>query len=205
MNEKFYSLPEEKRQKIINAGFYVFSGSSYRKAPVAETAKEAGISKALLFHYFKNKKEFYLFLWDEAVKRSVEILGAEEILNQKDFFSKFEEGMKRKLKMMKEHPYLTGFILRALNEQEEEISVVIQKKVNELVEYYNMPVIGNIEKERFLPGIDFDMMYREMYWASEGYLSTIIQSGNMDMEQAEKGFGKLLEFWKSVYLRREAE
>ena len=62
MNEKFFSLPEEKQQAIINAGFRVFSQNTYKKSPVSEVAKEAGISKSLLFYYFRNKKELYLFL-----------------------------------------------------------------------------------------------------------------------------------------------
>lgn len=60
MNEKFYSLPQEKQNRIINAGFRVFSRNSYRKSPMNEIAGEAGISKSLLFFYFKNKKKLYL-------------------------------------------------------------------------------------------------------------------------------------------------
>ena len=78
MNEKFYCLPEEKQQRIINAGFLVFSDTSYRRAPVSDVAKAAGISKALLFHYFKNKKEFYLFLWGKAVETGTRILNEKE-------------------------------------------------------------------------------------------------------------------------------
>lgn len=33
MNEKFYRLPLEKQQRIINAGYRVFSQNSYKKAP----------------------------------------------------------------------------------------------------------------------------------------------------------------------------
>ncbi len=62
MNPKFYALPEEKQQMILNAGFHVFSQNTYRKSPMSEIAAEAGISKSLLFHYFRNKKELYLFL-----------------------------------------------------------------------------------------------------------------------------------------------
>ena len=54
MNEKFYSLPKEKQQRIIQAGYRVFGGGSYKKCPVGEIAREAGISKSLLFYYFKN-------------------------------------------------------------------------------------------------------------------------------------------------------
>ena len=57
MNPKFFSLPEEKKQQILNAGFRVFSQNNYRKSPMSEIAAEAGISKSLLFHYFSNKKE----------------------------------------------------------------------------------------------------------------------------------------------------
>lgn len=65
MNDKFFSLPEEKQQAIINAGHRVFSQNTYKNSPMSEIAAAADISKSLLFHYFKNKKELYLFLWDE--------------------------------------------------------------------------------------------------------------------------------------------
>ena len=68
MNSRFFSLPEEKQQIILNAGFHVFSRNTYKKSPTSEIADAAGISKALLFHYFHNKKELYLFLWDTCAR-----------------------------------------------------------------------------------------------------------------------------------------
>ena len=66
MNERFFSLPEERQQAIINAGYRVFSRNTYKNSPMSEIAQAAGISKSLLFHYFHNKKELYLFLWTNA-------------------------------------------------------------------------------------------------------------------------------------------
>ena len=43
MNPKFYSLPEEKRSTILNAGFHVFSQNTYKKSPMSEIAKAAGV------------------------------------------------------------------------------------------------------------------------------------------------------------------
>ena len=74
MNEKFFSLPEEKQQEIADAGLRVFSENSYKKSPVSQVAEEAGISKSLLFHYFHNKKELYLFLWDKCAAVSIDFL-----------------------------------------------------------------------------------------------------------------------------------
>lgn len=52
MNDKFFSLPIEKQEAIVNAGFRVFSQNSYKKSPMSEIADAAGISKSLLFYYF---------------------------------------------------------------------------------------------------------------------------------------------------------
>ena len=65
MNDKFFSLPIEKQEAIVNAGFRVFSQNSYKKSPMSEIADVAGISKSLLFYYFHNKKELYLFLLEK--------------------------------------------------------------------------------------------------------------------------------------------
>lgn len=59
MNERFYSLPKEKLNEIINAAYEVFSGHSYKKSAVGKIAEEAGISKSLLFYYFRDKKDLY--------------------------------------------------------------------------------------------------------------------------------------------------
>lgn len=85
MNEKFYQLPNEKQEAIINAGFKIFSKNSYKKSPMNEIAFEAGISKSLLFHYFVNKKELYCFLLDKAVSITMEQLKKDGCYDQKDF------------------------------------------------------------------------------------------------------------------------
>lgn len=55
MNKRFFSLPVEKQQAIINAGYKVFSQNAYKNSPMSEIARAAGISKSLLFYYFQNK------------------------------------------------------------------------------------------------------------------------------------------------------
>ena len=133
MNEKFFSLPEEKQQAIINAGFRVFSQNTYKKSPVSEVAKEAGISKSLLFYYFRNKKELYLFLWEKCAQVTIEYMREYGCYYKKDLF---------------------------------------------------------------------DMMYREMYLASEGYVWEMVSSGKIDADKMEKDFTEIIEFWKSIFLKK---
>ena len=46
-------------------------------------------------------------------------------------------------------------------------------------------------------------MYRQMYWASEGYLWEMVQRNELDMDRMERDFTGMIAFWKSVYLRKE--
>ena len=203
MNERFFSLPEEERQKIINAGDRVFSQNSYKNSPMSEIANDAGISKSLLFHYFQNKKELYLFLWDTCAETTIEFLTRYQCYGQKDLFESMERGMKAKMEIIRLYPDMRNFVIRAFYEKDPEISAAIQESYHR---YFNLKADQtrlNFDPEQFVPGLDIPMMYREMYWASEGYLWEMVQSGNVDVEKMEKDFTKLMEFWKSIYLRKE--
>ena len=59
-----------------------------------------------------------------------------------------------------------------------------------------------IDKEQFVEGIDIEMMYNDMYWASEGFLWEMVRKGQVDMAEMEKGFRRLMDFWQSIYLRK---
>ena len=93
MNERFFSLPMEKQQAILNAGYQVFSQNSYKNSPVREIADAAGISKSLLFHYFDNKKELYLYLWERCAQTTIEFLTRYECYGQTELFESMERGM----------------------------------------------------------------------------------------------------------------
>lgn len=203
MNEKFFSLPEEKQQAILNAGYRVFSQNSYKNSPMSEIAGAAGISKSLLFHYFRNKKELYLYLWDKCAEITIELLTRYGCYGQTELFESMERGMRAKMEIIRLYPDMGNFTIRAFYEKDEEISAAIQKSYRR---YFNVKAEKtrvNLDPAQFIPGLDVDMMYREMYWASEGYLWETVQRGNMDFDRMEKDFIRLMEFWKSVYLRRE--
>lgn len=199
MNDKFYHLPEEKQQKIINAGFRVFSQNSYKKSPVSEIAQEAGISKSLLFHYFHNKKELYLFLWDKGAQITIQYLDAYRCYEPTDLFEMMERGMKAKFKIMEQYPHMAAFTVKAFYEKDAEISREIQISYRKYFDRKAVDALAGLNPEDFIPGLDLQMMYREMYWASEGYLWEMLQRGELDAAQMEKDFNKLLKFWKSIY------
>jgi len=205
MNEKFFELPLEKQQKIINAGFRVFSRNSYKKSPMSEIAAEAGISKSLLFHYFRNKREFYLFLWDKGAEITMEYLNAYGCYEPRDLFEMMERGMQAKFKVMELYPYMAAFTVKAFYEKDAEVCQEIQKSYRKYFGRKAVHALAALDPEDFIPGLDFEMMYQDMYWAAEGYLWEMLRRGEMDAARMQEDFNRLLQFWKHIYLRKRLE
>ncbi|MEZ3435288.1 MAG: TetR/AcrR family transcriptional regulator [Lachnospiraceae bacterium] len=203
MNEKFFSLPEERQRTIINAGYRVFSQNCYKNSPMSEIAEAAGISKSLLFHYFHNKKELYLFLWEKCAETTIEFLTRYGCYDGTDLFESMERGMRAKLEIIRLYPDMANFTIKAFYEPDPVINAAVQESYHR---HFNLKADKarlNFDPRQFRPGLDISMMYREMYWASEGYLWEMVQRGRVDVEQMEKDFTRLMEFWKSIYLRKE--
>lgn len=203
MNESFFELPEDKRSAIINAGFRVFSQNSYKKSPMSEIAAEAGISKSLLFYYFRNKKELYLFL----AKYSAEVT-QREIIKQKccdgaDFFEVFLNGLRVKVRLMKRYPELAVFQLKAFYEKEPELRREINALIGEYSGFEAQAEMLKLDSERFVEGLDLEMMYRDIYLASEGYLWERLYSGRLDPDEMERDYVKMIDFWQKMYLKSE--
>ena len=203
MNRKFFSLPEEKQQAIINAGYRVFSQNTYKNSPMSEIADAAGISKSLLFHYFQNKKELYLFLWEKCAQTTIEFLTKYGCYGQKELFESMERGLRAKMEIIRLYPDMGQFTIKAFYEKDPEINAAIQKSYHKYFQFKADRTRMNLDPQQFIPGLDIPMMYREMYWAAEGYLWEEVQRGNVEIGQLEEGFTKLVNFWKSVYLRKE--
>ena len=107
------------------------------------------------------------------------------------------------MEIIRLYPDMGSFVIKAFYEKDAEICAAIQESYHK---YFNLKAdktLLNMNPEQFIPGLDIGMMYRDMYWACEGYLWEMVQRGNVDIDEMEKGFSKLMNFWKSIYLRKE--
>ena len=203
MNEKFFSLPKQKQQAIINAGFRVFSQNSYQKSPMREIAEAAGISKALLFHYFRNKKELYLFLWDTCAKVTIHYMTEYGCYEQTDLFEMMYRGLRAKAQIMRRYPDIGAFVVKAYYSDDAEVKPDILKSYESYKQQKIDSVLAMLDPGQFQSGLDLRLMYQQMFLASEGYLWRMVQQGNVDVEKMEREFSEMLKFWKQLFLRKE--
>ena len=202
MKEKFYALPAEKQHAIINAGYRIFSQNSYKNSPMSEIADAANISKSLLFYYFKNKKELYMFLWDKCAQLTINYLTKYQCYGCSNLFESMERGMKAKMEIIRLYPDMANFVIKAFYETNIEVANDVQNSFRKYFDLKKDKTLLKIDKEQFVEGIDIEMMYKDMYWASEGFLWEMVRKGQVDMDEMEKGFRRLMDFWQSIYLRK---
>lgn len=205
MNEKFFALPQNKQQAIINAGYRVFSQNSYQKSPMCEIAAAAGISKSLLFHYFHNKKELYLFLWEKCAQITIEYMRQYGCYDQRDFFEMLQQGVQAKVQIMRQYPDMGHFVIKAYFEKDPAVCQEIRKSYEKFINLKANSILLHMEPSQFAPGLDLKMMYQQMYWASIGYLCENIQPGQMDIDRVEQDCNQMIEFWQKVYQRKDVK
>ena len=176
-NGKFNELPEEKRLRIINAGFEVFGGSDYRHASTEDIAAKAGISKGLLFYYFHDKKSLYMFLFETAadmVKNQVVDGRLGEIT---DFFELCGYAAERKYQMLSRCPYITDFIMRAFYSHQEAVSGDVGRRVaDEAAKIYGT-YFSAVDFSKFRDGVNSKDIYQMLAWLADGYLHEKQQTG----------------------------
>lgn len=71
---RYQRRKEERPQEITDAAFAVFAECGYASARVDDVAKRAGVSKGLLYLYFKTKEELFKAVIKSVVTRRVDAL-----------------------------------------------------------------------------------------------------------------------------------
>jgi AcrR family transcriptional regulator len=63
---------DERREQLLELGVDLFARHSFAELSMAQIAREAGISKPLLYHYFPSKRDYFLATLSEGVAQLAE-------------------------------------------------------------------------------------------------------------------------------------
>lgn len=179
MSSKFLSLNPEKQERILNAALKEFALKGYENASTNEIVKTAGISKGLLFHYFANKKELYLFLYNHFVDVLMKEFFNELDFTQRDIFERLKNLMILKNKLMVRHPEIFNFMMSASMEASEEVKVALNNANTELIQTSYGRLFDNIDLTKFREGTDIQRTINIIMWTLEGF-------SNQELEKAKK-------------------
>ncbi len=139
-------LPQDKRQKILDASIREFAENGYEKASTNAIVKEAGIAKGLLFHYFGNKKELYLYVLDYCIEHYVDYFLRNLGDLPADLLDRLMAWGTLKVKMLSEDPLIYRMSVSTIEGVTAEIKSELMQRYAKQTERL-MPV--------FLKGMDF--------------------------------------------------
>jgi len=108
---------------ILKAAKTVFSVKGEDGATMQEIANEAGINKALLHYYFRNKDLLFEKVFFDSVKKFSPIL-KQAIEQEVDLYQKIHHICEAYITMAIENPFVPVFVLSEVNKQPE---IFIQK------------------------------------------------------------------------------
>ncbi len=110
--EKTYDhidINNEKVHKIINAAFEVFTKNDLDKASTNNVVKLAGISRGLLYHYFKDKQDLFDFLVYFSIKAIAIDMEKRIDWEDSDFMNRMRQAILLKFETMNKYPYIIDF------------------------------------------------------------------------------------------------
>lgn len=193
---KLLELEPKRREAIINAGIKEFTTKGYDNASTNIIAKEAGMSKALMFHYIHTKKEFFIFLFNYCVNFIKDDLLDKIDYSERDLFNRLRQTAILKGKAMQKHPLIFDFIIKATVMEEENN---VKKELEKHIEKFQQPLIHrlfneNIDNSKFREELDIEKCKKLIYWAIEGYRNEIINFKLLKDGEISLGNNTLKEF-----------
>ncbi|WP_044896077.1 TetR/AcrR family transcriptional regulator [Bacillus alveayuensis] len=126
----FEKQPQEKKDLIIKVSIEEFVKNGYEKTSTDVITRRAGISKGILFHYFKSKKNLYLYLVnyvkDLLTEKTMEAL---KQIKADDFFERVKKIVLMKQKVTAQYLQETQFIAQAFTNP----PVAVKKEMEEII------------------------------------------------------------------------
>lgn len=109
----------QAKDKILAAARKVFTTKGMAGARMQDIADEAGINKALLHYYYKDKDKLFETVFIEEAQKFFPKINA--IFNsEQPLFKKIEDFVSEYIDEMQENPYLPWFVMNEMNRDPEQ-------------------------------------------------------------------------------------
>ncbi|TYS63664.1 TetR/AcrR family transcriptional regulator [Sutcliffiella horikoshii] len=145
MYPNFEKLSKEKKQSILSICIEEFGKTGFEKTSTDTITTRAGISKGILFHYFKNKKNLFLYVIDYCRQLIGNTLMEElEKLETDDFFERIKEVVLTKLRVQLKYSQETNLVANVLLNPPVGLKEEVQELLQKNVENYSDQYLGKL-------------------------------------------------------------
>ncbi len=201
--EKFLSLSAEKQNTIIDAALTCFGANGYKKASVSDIASVAGVSKALIFHYFGSKKSLYLYLIELCGNIFMNEIDEKLDNTDTDFFDRIKITSDIEVSLMKRHPAFLSFLSSIYFENDEEVKSDIKAILKKTEAFRDRVTLDGIDTSKFKDNIDLKLVMQMLTWIGDGYTAQSSKNAETDYDALLKELYNCLDMLKNNFYKEE--
>lgn len=174
MPTKLLDLNTERRDAILNSALKEFTLRGFDDASTNVIAKEAGISKALMFHYVSNKQELFLVVYDffsNLMKKDYfELINYDE----KDIFNRLRQSYILQIKLMEKYPWILEYSKLSSNTRSSEINKEIEKRKQKKYTNCYPKLFDDIDISQFRKELDIEKCKQIIFWSNIGFTNQLL-------------------------------
>jgi TetR/AcrR family transcriptional regulator len=206
MFAKFLNLNPEKQTRIINAAMKEFAQKGFDNASTNEIVKAAEIAKGLLFHYFKNKQQLFLFAYDYGSELILNDFYQKFDLDEPDFFARIRQISKLKFEILHKYPEMFRFLEVAYIDTSSVIKDDLEQRKQQLINNNLGKIFTGIDQSLFKEGLDIKKVINIIQWTFEGFGADALKTKvSLDTPiEYEKFFGEVdsyIELFKQSFYK----
>lgn len=168
---KLLDLAPQRRDALLNAALKEFTSQGYDNASTNVIAKEAGFSKALMFHYVGSKQDLFLFTYDYFSDLLDKEYFSKMDYSIKDIFERLRISYLLQIELIKRYPRILDFDKLSVKTKSDEINAALSERKDKKNTY---EIFDKIDISKFRADLDVEKCKQFILWANIGFTSQII-------------------------------
>lgn len=187
------------KEQILDKCLEVFAKNGYKNTSTLMLAEAAGISKALIFHHYKNKKKLYLAIVEHCIEKASGEISTEEILkDEKDFFKTLEKTNSIKIDYIQKNPNVYALVKEAFYATPVDLKTEIEEKYSSIIAneykiweklFENVKLKDEINRKKA-----FELIMITLEHFRDIFLAQTMNSTNLDMKYLQNFNDKMFNF-----------
>jgi AcrR family transcriptional regulator len=120
--------PDARRAHLLAVGTAAFGSKAYDEVQIDQIAQEAGVSRALLYHYFPSKRAFFAAIVQLGYDEILEVTRPDPSLPPA---AQLQAGLQAYLDYVQSHPHMYRAIFRSAASLEASVQKVVNRNLDE--------------------------------------------------------------------------
>ncbi len=183
----FFNLPEDKKEKIMDAAINEFAGYSYHRASINRIVEKSGIAKGSFYQYFEDKKDLFKYILEVSGQKKLEYLnGVLADIENLSFFNLLRELYTGGVKFTRENPRLAEIGYRFIKEKDRDLKEqLMEESMAKSNRFFGELLMKGIKQGDIDPDIDVELVAHILtnmsIWVSELFIKELKVEDDMEI------------------------